>query len=79
MTIFRDRWFLDRLATHILAFDGDSHVEWFKGNFDAHEGDKKRRLGVESLVRTGSSSRNSDGNLDTSHASGEACSHWTCM
>ena len=40
-----DRWFLDRLATHILAFEGDSHVEWFEGNFEAYEEDKKRRLG----------------------------------
>ena len=40
-----DRWFLDRLATHILAFEGDSHVEWFEGNFEAYEEDKRRRLG----------------------------------
>ncbi len=42
-----DRWFLDRLATHILAFEGDSHVEWFEGNFQAYEEDKRRRLGAE--------------------------------
>ncbi|MFT6609888.1 MAG: hypothetical protein ACJA1G_001992, partial [Qipengyuania sp.] len=40
-----DRFFLDRLATHILAFEGDSHVEWFEGNFEAYEEDKRRRLG----------------------------------
>jgi sulfate-transporting ATPase len=40
-----DRWFLDRIATHILAFEGDSHVEWFEGNFEEYEQDKKRRLG----------------------------------
>lgn len=43
--ISHDRWFLDRLATHILAFEGDSHVEWFEGNFEMYEEDKKRRLG----------------------------------
>ena len=50
VVISHDRWFLDRLATHILAFEGDSHVEWFEGNFEAYENDKKRRLGVESLI-----------------------------
>jgi ATPase subunit of ABC transporter with duplicated ATPase domains len=45
--ISHDRWFLDRLATHILSFEGDSHVEWFEGNFQAYEEDKRRRLGVE--------------------------------
>ncbi|WP_211099156.1 hypothetical protein [Iodidimonas gelatinilytica] len=43
--ISHDRFFLDRLATHILAFEGDSHVEWFEGNFQAYEADRKRRLG----------------------------------
>jgi energy-dependent translational throttle protein EttA len=43
--ISHDRWFLDRLATHILAFEGDSRVEWFEGNFEAYEADKRRRLG----------------------------------
>ena len=50
VVISHDRWFLDRLATHILAFEGDSHVEWFEGNFDAYEEDKKRRLGTDSLI-----------------------------
>nr|WP_280527884.1 energy-dependent translational throttle protein EttA [Acetobacter thailandicus] len=45
VVITHDRWFLDRLATHILAFEGDSHVEWFEGNFEAYEEDKRRRLG----------------------------------
>ncbi|MCA7118697.1 MAG: energy-dependent translational throttle protein EttA [Acidibrevibacterium sp.] len=45
--ISHDRWFLDRLATHILAFEGDSHVEWFEGNFQAYEDDKRARLGAE--------------------------------
>jgi len=44
--ISHDRWFLDRLATHILAFEGDSHVEWFEGNYEAYEADKRRRLGA---------------------------------
>ena len=43
--ISHDRWFLDRIATHILAFEGDSHVEWFEGNFQDYEEDKMRRLG----------------------------------
>jgi ATP-binding cassette ChvD family protein len=47
--ISHDRMFLDRLATHILAFEGDSHVEWFEGNFEDYEKDKVRRLGVESV------------------------------
>ena len=47
VVISHDRWFLDRLATHILAFEGDSHVEWFEGNFEAYEEDKRRRLGPE--------------------------------
>ncbi|SDF31365.1 MULTISPECIES: energy-dependent translational throttle protein EttA [Thalassobaculum] len=49
VVISHDRWFLDRVATHILAFEGDSHVEWFEGNFEAYEADKKRRLGEDSL------------------------------
>ena len=49
VVISHDRWFLDRIATHILAFEGDSHVEWFEGNFDAYEADKKRRLGDEAV------------------------------
>lgn len=47
--ISHDRMFLDRLATHILAFEGDSHVEWFEGNFEDYEQDKMRRLGVDSI------------------------------
>jgi len=47
IVISHDRWFLDRIATHILAFEGDSHVEWFEGNFEAYEEDKKRRLGAD--------------------------------
>ena len=47
VVISHDRFFLDRLATHILAFEGDSHVEWFEGNFEEYEEDKKRRLGVD--------------------------------
>ena len=45
VVISHDRWFLDRLATHILAFEGDSHVEWFQGNYEDYEADRKRRLG----------------------------------
>ena len=47
VVVSHDRWFLDRIATHILAFEGDSHVEWFEGNYEAYEVDKKRRLGAE--------------------------------
>jgi ATP-binding cassette ChvD family protein len=48
--ISHDRWFLDRIATHILAFEGESHVEWFEGNFQDYEEDKQRRLGVDSTI-----------------------------
>jgi ATP-binding cassette ChvD family protein len=48
--ITHDRWFLDRTATHILAFEGDSHVEWFEGNYQEYERDRMRRLGVDSIV-----------------------------
>ena len=47
VVVSHDRWFLDRIATHILAFEGDSHVEWFEGNYEAYEADRKRRLGAE--------------------------------
>ncbi len=50
--ISHDRWFLDRIATHMLAFEGEAHVEWFEGNFHDYEEDKKRRLGVEELTPT---------------------------
>ncbi|MSO72244.1 MAG: energy-dependent translational throttle protein EttA [Rhodospirillaceae bacterium] len=49
VVISHDRWFLDRIATHILSFEGDSHVEWFEGNFEAYEADKKRRLGADAV------------------------------
>ena len=48
--ISHDRFFLDRIATHMLAFEGESHVEWFEGNFQDYEEDKKRRLGLESII-----------------------------
>ncbi len=48
--ISHDRWFLDRIATHILSFEGDSHVEWFEGNFEDYMADRKRRLGDDALV-----------------------------
>ncbi len=47
VVISHDRWFLDRIATHILAFEGDSHVEWFEGNYADYEADRRRRLGIE--------------------------------
>ena len=50
--ISHDRFFLDRLCTHMLAFEGDSHVEWFEGNFEEYEEDKKRRLGPNALEPT---------------------------
>jgi len=49
VVITHDRWFLDRIATHILSFEGDSHVEWFEGNFQDYEEDKKRRLGADAV------------------------------
>ena len=45
--ISHDRWFLDRIATHMLAFEGDSHVEWFEGNYQDYEADRHRRLGTD--------------------------------
>jgi ATP-binding cassette ChvD family protein len=48
--ISHDRWFLDRIATHILAYEGDGHVEWFEGNFQDYEADKLRRLGQDALI-----------------------------
>src|ERR1700761_638139 len=48
--VTHDRWFLDRIATHILAFEGESHVEWFEGNFQDYEKDKMRRLGQDSII-----------------------------
>jgi len=48
--ISHDRFFLDRIATHILAYEGDSHIEWFEGNFADYEEDKKRRLGTDSVI-----------------------------
>jgi ATPase subunit of ABC transporter with duplicated ATPase domains len=47
VVISHDRWFLDRIATHMLAFEGDSNVVWFEGNYEEYEADLKRRLGVE--------------------------------
>jgi len=49
VVISHDRWFLDRIATHIMAFEGDSHVEWFEGNYADYEEDRKRRLGDEAI------------------------------
>jgi ATPase subunit of ABC transporter with duplicated ATPase domains len=47
VVISHDRWFLDRIATHMLAFEGDSHVEWFEGNYQDYEADRHKRLGAE--------------------------------
>ena len=51
LVISHDRWFLDRIATHILAFEGESHVEWFEGNFSDYEADRKKRLGDDGPKR----------------------------
>ncbi len=50
IVISHDRWFLDRIATHILAFEGDSHVEWFEGNYQEYEADRKKRLGAQAEI-----------------------------
>ena len=50
IVISHDRWFLDRIATHILAFEGDSHVEWFQGDFSSYEEDKRKRLGISEIT-----------------------------
>ena len=52
LIIYHDRWFLDRLATHILAFEGDSHVEFFPGNYSEYEEDRLRRLGTREIIPT---------------------------
>ena len=52
VVISHDRWFLDRIATHMLAFEGDSHVEWFEGNYQDYEADRKRRLGSDADAPT---------------------------
>jgi ATPase subunit of ABC transporter with duplicated ATPase domains len=49
LVISHDRWFLDRIATHVLAFEGDSHVEWFEGNFSDYEVDRKKRLAAQGV------------------------------
>ncbi len=49
MVISHDRWFLDRIATHMIAFEGDSEVVWFEGNYSEYEADRKRRLGDDAL------------------------------
>ena len=50
MIISHDRWFLDRICTHILAFEGNSNVEWFEGSYSEYSDDRKRRLGNESDI-----------------------------
>ena len=55
VVISHDRWFLDRIATHMLAFEGDSRVVWFEGNYQDYEADRRRRLGAEATSPTGSS------------------------
>ena len=50
VVISHDRWFLDRIATHVLAFEGDSQVTWFEGNYSDYETDRKRRLGAQAEV-----------------------------
>jgi sulfate-transporting ATPase len=58
LVISHDRWFLDRIATHMLAFEGDSQVVWFEGNYQDYEADRKRRLGAEApLARSAASPR----------------------
>jgi ATPase subunit of ABC transporter with duplicated ATPase domains len=49
VVISHDRWFLDRIATHILAFEGDSQATWFEGNYSEYETDRKKRMGAEAL------------------------------
>ena len=51
VVVSHDRWFLDRIATHILAFEGDSHVEFFQGNYREYEEDKKRRMGDDAAPK----------------------------
>ena len=54
VVISHDRWFLDRIATHMLAFEGDSQVQWYEGSYSDYEADRKRRLGADADGRTAS-------------------------
>ena len=73
VVISHDRFFLDRLATHILAFEGDSQVEWFEGNFQAYEEDKVRRLGEEATRPHRTSYRQVDAIAPCDHRHRAAC------
>ena len=61
MVVSHDRWFLDRIATHVLAFEGDSQVRWFEGNFEAYESFRHEQLGAEADRPSGSRTRSSYG------------------
>ena len=74
--ISHDRWFLDRIATHMLAFEGDSHVEWFEGNYQDYEADKMRRLGMDPPSRTGSSTRSLRGSPEARRCVREIAVTW---
>ena len=86
VVITHDRWFLDRIATHVLAFEGDSEVVWFEGNFSDYERDRKKRLGADAdqphrihykkLTRLTDGSGQCDGEVDLDPLAGEAeCGH----
>ena len=70
VAISHDRWFLDRIATHMLAFEGDSHVEWFEGNYQDYEKDRKKRLGTAADTPH----RSSTGASTRSHSERQAAS-----
>ena len=74
MVISHDRWFLDRIATHILAFEGDSHVEWFEGNYQDYEADRKRRLGARRRPAAPHQVQAAGADINRAHAgAGSAC------
>ena len=65
--ISHDRWFLDRIATHVLAFEGDSQVRWFEGNFSEYEEWRHKELGAAPTSRTASSTRSSPSRRNRAH------------
>ena len=75
MVISHDRWFLDRIATHILAFEGDSQANFFEGNYSEYEADRKKRLGKD-FVQPGCGIKNSRPSYNQSPAADKASDNW---
>jgi ABC-type multidrug transport system ATPase subunit len=76
LVISHDRWFLDRIATHILAFEGDSRVVWFEGNYQDYEADRVKRLGAEAARRPGLHPRSARPSSPPSRSPRETAAGW---